>query len=76
MTILDAGTQLIETERLILWRFTQVDATDMFNNWINDKEVQSNYGESIVINYRDSMIGKAKYYIKTDDLTDILQFMR
>lgn len=33
-------------------------------------------GASIAVNYRDSMIGKAKYYLKTDDLTDILQFVR
>lgn len=47
MTVLNAGTQVIETEQLILWRFTQLDATDMFKNWINDKEVQSNYGEPV-----------------------------
>lgn len=47
MTVLNAGTQTIETERLILRRFTQADAADMFNNWINDKEVQSNYGEPV-----------------------------
>jgi ribosomal-protein-alanine N-acetyltransferase len=47
MTGLNAGTQTIETERLILRRFVQADAADMFNNWINDKEVQSNYGEPV-----------------------------
>lgn len=29
-------------------------------------------GKSIAINYSDSMIGKAKYYLKTDDLSDLL----
>lgn len=47
MTVLNAGTQIIETERLILRKFTKDDATDMFDNWINDKEVQSNYGEPV-----------------------------
>lgn len=50
MTVLNVGTQVIETERLILRRFTKDDATDMFNNWINDKEVQSNYGEPVYEN--------------------------
>lgn len=47
VVVLNVGTQVIETERLILQRFTKDDATDMFNNWINDKEVQANYGEPV-----------------------------
>lgn len=47
MTVLNVGTQVIETERLVLRKFTKDDADDMFNNWINDKEVQSNYGEPV-----------------------------
>ncbi|MCO7126882.1 GNAT family N-acetyltransferase [Sporolactobacillus shoreicorticis] len=39
------GTETIETDRLILRRFTLEDANDMLNNWINDDEVQTNYGE-------------------------------
>lgn len=39
------GTQTIDTERLYLRRFFLEDANDMFNNWINDEEIQSNYGE-------------------------------
>ncbi len=34
-----AGTQKIETQRLILRRFTIEDADDMFNNWASDPEV-------------------------------------
>ncbi len=34
-----AGTQRIETQRLILRRFTIEDADDMFNNWASDPEV-------------------------------------
>ena len=33
------GTQLIETERLILRPFTLSDANDMFKNWTSDDEV-------------------------------------
>lgn len=34
-----AGTQLIETQRLILRRFTVDDAEDMYHNWASDPEV-------------------------------------
>ena len=33
------GTRTIETERLILRRFTMEDAPAMFRNWVNDPEV-------------------------------------
>lgn len=33
------GTKTLETERLILRRFTMNDAQDMFNNWASDDEV-------------------------------------
>ncbi len=33
------GTQRIETERLILRRFTAEDAEDMYSNWASDPEV-------------------------------------
>ena len=32
-------------------------------------------GGSLAINYGDSIIGKAQYYLKTDDLTDILVYL-
>lgn len=41
------GTQTIESERLHLRQFVVEDAKDMFNNWINDREVQFNYGEPV-----------------------------
>lgn len=34
-----SGTQTIETERLILRRFTMDDAQNMYDNWANDPEV-------------------------------------
>ncbi|MDT3426976.1 ribosomal-protein-alanine N-acetyltransferase [Paenibacillus forsythiae] len=40
-----AGTQIIETERLMLRPFDVRDAGSMHRNWISDQEVQSNYGE-------------------------------
>lgn len=33
------GTQEIRTNRLLLRRFTENDANDMFNNWASDPEV-------------------------------------
>ena len=33
------GTKIIETERLILRRFTMDDAEMMFRNWASDPEV-------------------------------------
>ena len=33
------GTTTLETERLILRRFTIEDAESMFNNWASDDEV-------------------------------------
>lgn len=33
------GTQELETERLVLRKFTVADADDMFQNWANDAEV-------------------------------------
>ena len=41
------GTQTIETNRLTLRPFILEDATSMYANWINDREVQTNYGEPI-----------------------------
>jgi ribosomal-protein-alanine N-acetyltransferase len=44
------GTKIIETDRLILRKFTLSDADDMLQNWINDEEIQSNYGEPVYDN--------------------------
>jgi Acetyltransferases, including N-acetylases of ribosomal proteins len=33
------GTRTLETERLILRRFDENDADDMYNNWVTDPEV-------------------------------------
>ncbi|MBA9086890.1 RimJ/RimL family protein N-acetyltransferase [Fontibacillus solani] len=47
MSLTNIGTQTIETNRLVLRQFVKEDAEDMFRNWNNDKEVQSNYGEPV-----------------------------
>ena len=39
MELTHKGTIQLETERLILRRFTSADDTTMFNNWANDPEV-------------------------------------
>lgn len=43
--LIHAGTQAIETKRLILRQFTCDDADDMLKNRISDKQVQADYGE-------------------------------
>jgi len=48
--VLNVGTETIETDRLILRRFALNDASDMFENWINDIEVQLDYGEPVYEN--------------------------
>ena len=42
-----SGTQTIETERLILRRFSERDADDMLQNWAADPRVQHEYGEPV-----------------------------
>ncbi|QUI23747.1 GNAT family N-acetyltransferase [Vallitalea pronyensis] len=37
--VVHKGTQRIETNRLILRRFSKSDAHDMFHNWANDEDV-------------------------------------
>lgn len=41
------GTNTIETERLVLRRFTYEDNQSMRNNWIADEKVQSLYSEPV-----------------------------
>jgi len=42
-----AGTQTIQTERLILRRFTLSDAESAWRNWVGDEQVQNDYGEPV-----------------------------
>lgn len=60
----NVGTVTIETERLILRRFTLQDADDMYKKWINDKEIQSNYGEPVYENI-DSVTELLKIWIRS-----------
>lgn len=41
------GTQTIETERLILRRFSYADTENVFKNWAGDEKVQSMYSEPV-----------------------------
>jgi ribosomal-protein-alanine N-acetyltransferase len=45
MTLTHAGTQRIETQRLILRRFESTDVKSVYENWMSDPVVQNNYGE-------------------------------
>ncbi len=42
-----AATGIINTARLKLRPFTMEDAPGMHANWINDKDIQENYGEPV-----------------------------
>ena len=65
------GTRIIETDRLILRRFTMDDAPAMFRNWANDPEVTKyltwpphggiSGTESVLRSWVDSYV-KADYY--------------
>lgn len=41
------GTEIIETERLLLRRFVRTDCSDMLRYWVADKRVQPSYGEPV-----------------------------
>ena len=41
------GTQTIETERLILRRFSYDDTENVFKNWASDEKVQKMYSEPV-----------------------------
>lgn len=49
------GTQLIETDRLILRRFMYSDLDDMLEHWISLTEVQKNYGEPVYTTIDETM---------------------
>ena len=56
------GTQTIETERLILRRFTYDDADAVFKNWASDKHVQMMYSEP-VYETKEAVMGLLEKYI-------------
>jgi len=55
------GTQPIETERLLLRRFTQEDAASAWANWAGDETVQNWYGEPVYITIEETQGLLAKY---------------
>lgn len=46
MVLNHIGTRTIETQRLILRKFEIEDVRSVFENWMNNPEVQNNYGEA------------------------------
>lgn len=56
-----AGTQKIETERLLLRPFRFTDDTDMLRHWIADEKVQSMYGEPVYTTKADVRALLEKY---------------
>ncbi len=47
------NNKVLETDRLILRRFSSNDAQDMYKNWISDPLVQKEYGEPIYESLED-----------------------
>lgn len=43
----NTGTQKIETERLILRKFSFDDCSDMLKYWVSDERIQKSYGEPV-----------------------------
>ena len=54
--MMHCGTQMLETNRLILRRFTHEDAPKMYRNWASDPEVTRYLGWPV---HRDEAVSKA-----------------
>lgn len=63
------GTQIIETERLILRRFEYKDADDMLKYWISDPGIQAMYCEPIY-ETKESVIELLNKYISSYEKLD------
>ena len=64
-----AGTQKLETSRLILRRHEMTDADDMYNNWVTDPEVSRFWSwqpHENVDETRSLLMGLIKEYEKVD----------
>jgi ribosomal-protein-alanine N-acetyltransferase len=75
------GTKTIETERLILRKFIEDDADDMYNNWASNPNVQLEYGEPVyskkediyelikkwIINYNENTLYKWAIILKENN---------
>ena len=60
----NAGTQIIETERLVLRRFEYSDCDSVLRNWAADESVQLQYGEP-VYSTKEEVNGLLDKYIKS-----------
>lgn len=50
------GTQILETQRLILRPFTINDSVNVFNNWASDEQVQSLYSEPVYATLEETQV--------------------
>ncbi len=55
------GAQTIETERLLLRKFSFSDSSDMLKNWAGDENIQHFYGEPVYSTVKDVRELLAKY---------------
>lgn len=64
-----AGTETIDTERLLLRRFVRSDSADMLKYWVADDRVQPSYGEPVYCT--DEEVGELlDKYISSYDSND------
>jgi len=57
-------SDIIETERLLLRKFSIYDVEDMLKNWISDSDVQSGYGEPVLTDRYDVCMLLEKWVIQ------------
>lgn len=55
------GTETIETERLLLRKYTFLDSSDMLKFWVGDESIQHSYGEPIYSTEKEVHELLAKY---------------
>lgn len=64
-----AGTEIIETERLLLRKFVSSDCSDMLRYWVADERVQPSYGEP-VYSTEEEVNSLLEKYISSYDSSD------
>lgn len=67
------GTRTIETDRLILRRFTYDDADDVLNIWASKPEIQYMYSEPIYTT-KDEVLGLLNKYISAYESGDVCRW--
>ena len=64
MSFINPISDILETERLLLRKFSICDVDDMLKNWISDIDVQSRYGEQAVTSRQEVKILLDKWLLQ------------